>query len=479
MTNAHADRRIARGAARRICASMLGLVALGAHDLRAETLKGALAFAYASNPDLEEQRAIARIRDEDVSKAAAGHRPKAGVSFSAGPQKSSVRQPGGRDQLRNRLYTNDDNFGYPRSGTLNLSLTVFDGWRSDNSMRQAESGVLAARATLMAAEQEVLLRGVTVYMDVLRDTATLGLRRHNQAVLAEQLRVARDRADTGMATVADVAQAEAALAQAASDHAGAREALRASVAEYREVIGRPPNRLEPAQGCDPDLPATIERAVERAIVAHPQVISSLHHVDMATMAVKVAEGALMPSFSVGGQVYQQYDSYLGYPGTKQFSAQVTGTLNVPLYDGGAEYSAVRQAKQQLGQAQVHVTAQRSAIRAKLAVSYSRLAATKAAMHYGGILVRSSETALAQIRNEAEFGQRTLLDVLNAQQALFDARVKMVSAQHDRVVASCSALAAIGGLSADGLSLDVERYDPAKNLERVRDLWIGVDMPEDR
>ena len=477
MTSAHADKRIVRRAARRFCASLLGFVALGAQDLCAETLKSALALAYASNPDLEEQRAIARIRDEDVSKAAAGHRPKAGVSVSAGPQKSSVRQPGGRDQLRNRLYTNDVNFGYPRSGTLNLSLTVFDGWRSDNSMRQAESGVLAARATLMAAEQEVLLRGVTVYMDVLRDTATLGLRRHNRAVLTEQLRVARDRAETGMATVADVAQAEAALAQAASDHAGAREALRASVTEYREVIGRAPNRLEPAQGCERELPATIESAVERAIVAHPQVISSLHYVDVATMAVKVAEGALMPSFSVGGQVYQQYDSYLGYPGTKQFSAQVTGTLNVPLYDGGAEYSAVRQAKQQLGQAQVHVTAQRSAIRAKLAASYSRLAAAKAAMHYGGTLVRSSETALAQIRNEAEFGQRTLLDVLNAQQALFDARVKMVSAQHDRVVASCSALAAIGGLSADGLSLDVERYDPAKNLERVRDLWIGVDTTE--
>ncbi|CAN2536637.1 Outer+membrane+efflux+protein+BepC [Methylocapsa aurea] len=447
--------------------------------MRADTLKGALASAYANNPDLEEQRAIARIRDEDVSKAAAGHRPKAGVSISAGPQKSSVRQPGGRDQLRNRLYTNDENFGHPRSGALNLSLTVFDGWRSDNSMRQAESGVLAARATLLAAEQEVLLHGVTVYMDVLRDTAVLGLRKHNRAVLVEQLRVARDRAETGTATVADVAQAEAALAQAESDHAAAREGLRASVAEYREVIGQAPNRLEPARGCERELPTTVERAVERAIVAHPQVISSLHQVDMATMAVKVAEGALMPTVSLSGQVFQQYDSYLGYPGTRQFSAQVTGTLNVPLYDGGAEYSAVRQAKQQLGQAQVHVTAQRSAVRAKLAASYGRLAAATAAMRFGAIMVRSSETALVQIRNEAEFGQRVLLDVLNAQQALFDARVKMVSAQHDRVVASCSALASIGGLSADGLNLDVERYDPTKNLERVRGLWIGLDTPDER
>ncbi|WP_244620565.1 TolC family outer membrane protein [Methylosinus sporium] len=479
MTSGPAQKRVVGGCVRRLRASLFCLAALGAQDAGADTLKSALASAYANNPDLEEQRVIARIRDEDVSKAAAGHRPRANVSLSAGPQKSSVRQPGGRDQLRNRLYTDDNNFGYPRSGTLNLSLTVFDGWRSDNSMRQAEAGVLAARATLLAAEQEVLLRGVTVYMDVLRDTAVLGLRRHNRAVLAEQLRVAHDRAEMGMATPADVAQAEAALAQAASDHAATREALRASVAEYSEVIGRAPNRLEPAQGCERELPGSVEGAVQRAVLAHPQVVASLHSVDMATMAVKVAEGALMPSFSVGGQVYQQYDSYLGYPGTRQFSAQVTGTLNVPLYDGGAEYSAVRQAKQQLGQAHAHVAAQRSAIRAKLAMSFSRLAAAKAAMRYGGTLVRSTETALAQIRNEAELGQRTLLDVLNAQQALFDARVKMVSAQHDRVVAACSALAAIGGLSADGLSLDVERYDPAKNLERVRDLWVGMDTPDGR
>ncbi|TDX61816.1 outer membrane protein [Methylosinus sp. sav-2] len=463
--------------AQRLCAFISCFLALAAQESHSETLKSALASAYANNPDLEEQRAVVRIRDEDVSKAAAGHRPKAGASFSAGPQKSSVRQPGGRDQLRNRLYTDDENFGHPRSGTLNLSLTVFDGWRSDNSMRQAESGVLAARAILSAAEQEVLLHAATVYMDVLRDTAALGLRKHNRAVLMEQLRVARDRAEMGMATIADVAQAEAALAQAEADHVGARESLRASVVEYREVIGHAPVRLEPAKGCERDLPTTAEQAVERAVAAHPQVISSLHQVDVATMTVKVAEGALMPSLSVGGQVFQQYDSYLGYPGTRQFSAQVTGTLNVPLYDGGAEYSAVRQAKQQLGQAQVHVSAQRSAVRAKLAASYSRLATANAALHYGGTVVRSSERALQQIRNEAEFGQRTLLDVLNAQQALFDARVKMVSAQHDRVVASCSVLAGIGGLSAESLNLDVDRYDPAKNLEQIRELWIGLDTPE--
>jgi outer membrane protein len=458
-------------------AAFLICVAFGARGAHAETLSGALAQAYDKNPDLNEQRALVRAHDEDVPRAISGYRPKANLSFSAGPEKSTVRQPGGRDLARNRLYTNDQNYGYPRTGTLNVSQTVFDGWRTDSSVRQAESGVLAARAILRAAEQEVLLRAVTVYMDVLRDTAVLGLRNRNQVVLAEQLRVARNRADVGLATLADVAQADAALAQAQSDRVAANEALRASLADYREVIGHTPSRLEPAPGCESALPTTLELAIQRAVVSHPQVVSSLHQTDVATMAVKVAEGALMPSLSVGAQVSQLFDSYLGYPGTKQFSAQVMGTLNVPLYEGGAEYSAVRQAKQQLGQALLHVSAQRSAVRAKLAASYSRLATAKAAERYGQTAVRASETALMVVRNEADVGQRVLLDVLNAQQALFDARVKTVTAQHDRVVASYAALAALGDLSADGLNLAVARYDPATNFRQVRELWFGVNTPD--
>jgi outer membrane protein len=315
-------------------------------------------------------------------------------------------------------------------------------------------------------------------MDVLRDTAALGLRKHNLAVLGEQLRVVRNRAAAGMATIADVAQAEAARAQAQADVAAARQALATSLVDYREATGESPQRLEPAPSCEARLPEKVDGAFERAEAENPQLVAALHQAEAAKFGVDAALGALSPTLSIGAQVFQQYDSYLGYPGTRQFSAQVTGMLNIPLYEGGAEYASVRQARQQLSQAQSHLSALSSVIRSKLAAAYSRLETAKAAMRFGAVNIRAAEQALSAVRDEAEVGQRTFLDVLNAQQALLDARVKMVAAQHDRVVASYAALAGIGGLTASRLGLAVDVYDPARNFEAVRGLWFGLDTPQE-
>jgi outer membrane protein len=92
-------------------------------------------------------------------------------------------------------------------------------------------------------------------------------------------------------------------------------------------------------------------------------------------------------------------------------------------------------------------------------------------------VKAAEVALQGVRDEAAFGQRTTLDVLNAQQLLLDARVKLVTAQRDKVVGSYTILAAIGRLSFATLNLDVTPYDPAIHLEQVRNKWVGFSPPE--
>ena len=224
----------------------------------AETLNSALARAYSGNPEINQQRSGVRAQDEDTTNALAGMRPKAGLAASIGPEFSTIKIPSGRTATGQRAYFADEYLGKPRSATLSVSQTIFDGGRTQSAVRQAESGVFAARANLGASEQTILQNGVIAYMDVLRDTAILGLRKNNNAVLEEQLRHTRVRYQFGEVTAADVAQAEAALAHGRSDFYGAQAVLQMSGATYRQVVGVEPKRLEPAGTVEKLLPKSME-----------------------------------------------------------------------------------------------------------------------------------------------------------------------------------------------------------------------------
>ena len=170
------------------------------------------------------------------------------------------------------------------------------------------------------------------------------------------------------------------------------------------------------------------------------------------------------------------NSFLGIPGARQFSAQVNGAINVPIYQGGADYASIRQAKEQLGQARRNADVQRNAARTGVVQGLGQLNAARASIAYAREAVKAAEVALKGVRDETFLGLRTTLDVLNAQQTLLNARVNLVAAQRDRVVASYAVLAAIGRLSAAELELDAPIHDPSVHFEQVRDKWIGWDAP---
>lgn len=460
--------------------SALFVFCLASPSARAENLKSALSRAYDGNPDLNQSRASVRARDEDAPKARSGMRPKASITANAGPLYGNVRIPFGAGDALGRASNFTDSYtGTPRGATLNMSQTIFDGGATEHNIRKAESGVFAARANMRLTEQAILQNGATAYMNVLRETAVLSLRKNNIAVLEQQLKLTQDRFNVGEVTRTDIAQAEASLAQARTEFYAAQAQLKNSIANYRQIIGVDPTHLEPARPVEQYLPKSLESAIEVALVEHPGVVAALHQVDSAEMAVKVAEAALSPSVSVNAQVSNQYDNFNGLPGSRAFFAGASGQLNVPLYQGGSEYASIRQAKEQLGQARLNADLQRDSVRASVVSSYGLLETARASIMSSQAAVRAAETALAGTRAEARVGQRTTLDVLNAQQALLNARVALVSAQRDRVVASFAALGSIGRLSARQLDLGVAYYDPATHFDQVNSKWIGTDTPDGR
>ncbi|MBB4198121.1 outer membrane protein [Rhodoblastus sphagnicola] len=429
----------------------------------AETMSSALARAYRNNPDINQQRAAVRARDETVPAAKAGWLPKASLQGQSGHQANEITgYPG----------SNGRHSSNPSQAGATLSQTLFDGNRTANGVSQAESTVLAQREALRQQELATLQSGATAYMDVLRDTAVLGLKRSNIKVLQVQLQQTQDRFNVGEVTRTDVAQAESALAGARADFASAQSNLETSIASFRRQIGVDPKNLSPAQPVERLLPKSVQAAIGVGLDEHPAITGALHQVDAAESAVKVAEGALLPTLGVQGTVSRSLDTS-GTPGYNVNTASVVGTLNIPIYQGGQEYAAVRQAKEQLGQARLAVDSQRIAVRGGISSSWGQLQASKAAIVAYQAAVKAAEVALNGVREEAKVGQRTTLDVLNAQQTLLNARVQLVSAQHDRVVTSYTVLAQIGRLSAETLGLDAPAYDPADHYERTKNRFIGL------
>jgi len=450
---------------------------IGCSRAAADTLEWALVQAYQNNPSLNAQRAALRATDENVPQALSGYRPKVSVTANGGYNYSnSVSQfplvtggPVSTIQYAEAFASR----GVGATGTY----TLFNGFQNANRTRQAESQVEGARETLRVTEQQVLLDAATAYMNLLRDQAILDLNRRNVEVLTEQLKQTRDRFNVGEVTRTDVAQAESRLAAGRSALLGAQSNFVTSQANYRRVIGVDPGRLAPGTPVDRLSPNTLPKAVTQGQAQSPSVLAAMYGVDVAALAVKISEGALYPNLTLTASASE--GNYPAFEVLRQTQASIVGQLTVPLYQGGAEYSAIRQFKETLGQQRLNLDVNRDQARATVVQSWGQLDAAKAQIESTTAQVNAAEIALNGVREEARVGQRTTLDVLNAQQELVNARVALVTAQHDRVVASFTLLAAVGALSMQRLGLNVQIYDPMVHYQQVRDAWVGVRIPDGR
>jgi outer membrane protein len=455
------------------------LVLAAPSELAAETMQSALARAYQGNPQLNAQRAIVRQNDEGVSQALSGYRPTLSATASVGEQYTNTTGvfPPVPPTLPNGLSYTVKGYTTPRSVGVSGGQTLFNGQQTANNVRRAESQVSAARETLRVMEESILLAAATAYMDVSRDTANLEVQQNNVRVLQRTLKDTHNRFAAGQVTPTDVAQAEAQLAAGEASLHGAESTLMTTKANYRRIIGVDPANLAPASPVDRLAPTTLNAAVAVGIAENPSVTAALYGVDVAQLQVKIAEGALWPTLALQGSVQQQTFSNILTPNL--FLGTVALNLSVPIYQGGAEYSAIRLNKEAEGERRLNVNQVRDQIQANVVQSWGQLVAAKAQVEAAIRQNDAAERALEGVRNEAQAGQRTTLDVLNAEQALVNARVSLIVAQHDRVVASYSLVSAVGRLSAQDLHLPVSIYDPMVHYQQVRDAWFGLRTPDGR
>src|SRR6202795_2109195 len=461
-------------------AAVLLLAYMGPMPALADTIEAALVRAYQNNPQLNSQRAQVRFTDENVPQALSGYRPKVSITGSAGYQYTDTLTNTGSTNVVGRpsiVSTPIHSTNPPRSIGATVTQTLFNGQQTANKTRAAESQVSGAREALRVLDQTVLLSAATIYMDFLRDSAIVEVQQSNVRVLEQTLKQTKDRFNVGEVTRTDVAQSEAQLAAGKTQLLTADANLVTTRANFRRIIGNEPVALAPGSPVDRFLPGTLPSAVDLSLIENPNVTAAMFGIDVNYLQVKVNEGALLPTVSFQAAVQQSYASTLTV--FRSFGASAIAQVAVPVFQGGAEYSLIRQSKETLAQQRLVLQQTRDQSRADTVTAWGQLVAGRAQVASAQSQVTASEIALTGVRQEASVGQRTTLDVLNAQQALVNARVALVTAQHDRVVASYAVLNAVGRLSPQVLNLPTTVYDPSVHYHQVRDSWAGVRTPDGR
>ncbi|ABC22598.1 Type I secretion outer membrane protein, TolC [Rhodospirillum rubrum ATCC 11170] len=424
----------------------------------AETFDEALVSAYQANPTLQARRALLRAVDEQVPQALSDWRPQVSVQGSTFYQQMDYEP--GRKNLDNR----------PATLGVVLQQNIFRGLRTVAQTDQAKAQVQSERALLRSVEQTVLLNAAQAYFNVIRDQAVLELNINNEQVLRRQLDAANDRFRVGEITRTDVAQADSRLAGAIADRIQAEGTLESSRANYTQVVGHPPENIQPPPPYA-RLPQTLEDGLNTALSANPDVIAALYVWRQAQAAIRDQRGKLLPtlnaevsySFSHNPSATTEYD-------TKTFQAGLN--LTVPLYQGGAVYSQIRDAKHRAGQRRLQVDEQREAVIESLTSAWETLTSARARVSSYKSQIEAAGIALDGVQREAQVGSRTVLDVLDAEQELLTSRVNLVRAERDSAISTYEVLAALGAMTAEDLGLNTPLYDATAHYNDVKGQWIG-------
>lgn len=437
---------------------LAGLLTVAPWEARAITLEEALARAYETNPTLQASRAELRATDEQIAQAKSLRRPTLDVTGQIGPE--AVDTDIGESGL-----------GANGSVALNLNQPIYRGGSIDASISQADNVILAQRATLISVEQQVLIRAVTAFSDVVRDQAVVELTRKNVEVLTRQLEATRTRFEVGELTRTDVAQAEARLAGAEAERIAAEGLLTTSKAIYREVIGEDPVDLE-----TPKPPANLPASEAETVAEssnNPALTAAKFLERAARDGIDVVFGELLPRVDVVGRL-QALDE-VSEVGRYENSAGVFLQVKIPLYQAGGVGSRVRASKQVVSQRRQQVQEQQRSTEQQATSSWRALVTARAQITSFQSQVEATRVALEGVREEASVGARTILDVLDAQQEYLVAQVNLVRASRDEVVAAHQVLAAVGRLTAGGLGLPATRYDVDRHYNEVKDKFWGTEI----
>lgn len=409
------------------------------------TLQESLARSYNNNPTLQAARAEYRAVQERLPQAFAGFKP----DISAGAGISNTDLDGSNFGGGSNTTTRDI--------SLSLAQPIYRGGQTIAEVAAAKAVIASQKASLIQTEQTILLQGATAYMDVLRDQAVLELSMNNRDVIATQKEATQERFNVGELTKTDTSQAEARLARAQADIIRARGDLRKSKAIFEQIIGIPAIGLVDPKLSQYVIPKDLDDSLITAENQNPQILAVTYAHAAAEKDVDDVFAELLPNINLSGELNRSFDPVPGLI-DKQTTKSIGLTASIPLYQSGATRSRVRQAKYTANQRQIQIKEAQRQTRQDTISAWESLQTAEAE-----IKSRIAETTAAAIASEGvtaenEFGSRTVLDALDAEQEYLDAQVALVIAERERVVSTFTLLSILGALTPQSLGLQNTNFD---------------------
>ncbi|MEI6098647.1 MAG: TolC family outer membrane protein [Alphaproteobacteria bacterium] len=447
----------------------VGLLAVTPLAAGAETIADALSSAYRNSQLLEKNQAVLRAADEDVAQAVGELLPVLSWEATIGVQ--GTYSPGARSDFLGNSIPHQSDFAGSDTLSLIASMPLFDFGRGQLNIELKAALVNAARYSLISVEQEVLFDAAAAYVDVWLQIQLVAAQEANVRLLTQDLRAANDRFDVGEITRTDVALTEAQLASANAALAAAQGNLNVARENYKAKVGHYPNKLKPLPK-PPKTADTLAGAQAIAVKSHPAILQAQYLAKAADIAVAAARAEMLPNVNGEASVSQ---TFAGDNGGELFSGGTSSviserlglTMRQTLYAGGRLSSRLRQ-QIALSQ-QAHADLLQTVINVKEAAgkAWSNIQVARASMVAGDEQVRAAQAALDGVRQEAQLGSRTVLDVLNAEQDLLNARSQRLQSEADLYLGRLQLLSSMGLLTVDHLNLGIPTFDPDAYLNAVK------------
>lgn len=410
-----------------------------------ETLYEALSAVYAANPGLIAERARQAADEENVRQAISGWLPTVSLDASTGTRRTQT------EPTKSTTHLDPNGLG------ITLSQPVFQGMRTLQGKRKADAEARAGQSQLNGREQTALLDGVTAYVDVLRDRKILRLRTENVRSLQSSLSASLARHKAGDLSKTDVAQARARYHEGRADLSQATAELAASEARYRAVVGHSPGRLSPPQVPEHLLPSSFDDALAAADAQNPEVLSARSLEQAARHEKLQAWGEMLPTVTLEAKYRTDYGHEALVDNEEESSVFLR--LNMPLYQGGAVRSKIRQSRARESNRRYQLANTRRQTQANVTDAWQQLIAAKARIEAARQQVAAAREALKGVSVEVKVGERAFFEILDAQRELVNAQVSSARATRDRYVASYSVLSATGRLRAHLLNLPAPTPPP--------------------
>lgn len=409
---------------------LLGVITSGllgvAGGAGAETLAEAASLVYEGNPQLLAQRAQLRAVQEAYHQALGAFAPTASARFS---------------RTRTDVPDLDVEASYA-SDQFSLEQPLYLGGAGHASLKLALAQAASGREALLQSEQQILQALVVAFSAVRRDEEGVAIARENVQVLEQQLSETEAKFALYEVTITDRSQAEARLAAARARLLAREGQLAQSRGDYLAVVGQNPGELAPPP-VTPNLPATIDDALSRAERNNRNLRIAVYTLQETQARLEMAKAQARPTVSL--QVQNAESPLNSFNPVDNVRATTAGLVFRQPFPNGAVRSRIVAAEAQGQRDELLIDdARRQAIRS-VSQAWNQLAAARATVSARRLEIRAQQTAYDSVKEEQRLGLRTVLEVLNAEQELRDAKFGLVETTYQEYVASTALLAAMGEL----------------------------------